>query len=1500
MTANSSRSHADYNVGWVCARLEEQTAAIGMLDEVHESLSKPPNDTNAYTLGSIGQHNIVIACLPKGYAGPNSAATVATQMVQTFPSIKIGLLVGIGGGIPPKVRLGDVVVSTPDDQFPGVVQWDLGKSMEGGKFERTGSLNNPPNSLLSALGKLESKHELEGSKISDFLKQFGEKYPIAAKTYLDSTPLRDLLFKSGYSHVRGKPIENNGVDDSMKEDCDGVSDQEEEQEGEGCVSCDSSQIFRRKQRPMRVHYGLIASSNTTIEDAEFRDRLNKELGKKVLCVEMEAAGLMNSFPCIVIRGICDYADSHRNRTWHKYAAAVAAAFAKELLGCVQSGDIEGERPIRDILNDDRKFVVMMHLLLTVSIVHKVQEQNKALAWLSSIDSASMHHDYIKKCEPGTGQDLLNSEELQQWINIPRTTLFCPGIPGAGKTFQTAILIDYLSRAFRHDDTIGLAFFYYRFDRQDAQKPEQLIANLIKQLGQDHQPSRERIQSFYEGHKKKDSRPLIEELVHLLQVITSLFSRAYVVIDALDECDDTDYSRTRLLDSLFAAQKKGLNICATSRNFHVIEQRFEDAIKWQVTPSENDIFSFLDRRMSQLPDFVQNNIPLQEEIKKCIESAIEGMFLLAQMYIESLVGKRSIASVQRALEGLKTYPKESKDRSDVLSKAYHKAMERIQQQKGDLPADAMTILAWVVKSKRPLPIGTLRLILAIDIEKSMIDEDNFPTADHITQACAPLVVIESKTQEARLAHYTIQEYFERSNDIWMEKSQQLIANTCMSYLSFSNIRSVFKNKVDDEGRFHNYATQFWAHHTAEALAQGLEIQRVEYFLRSRTNSDLWHDSLMQIDLARTSLSRNTKKYLLQISEQVVELHVAACLGLSDVVAELINKGCDPDVRDKRNRSPLWWAAYNGHAGIVELLLERNVDTEVKDTFDYRTPLKLAAKRGSVSVVRLLLDKDADLEPVNTDETGSPIIVSEKVRLARKIVDAMFQPFSTDTSDISEENWCLSPLALAAKQGHEDISALLLRRGARIEVKIDHQPTISALNVAIKAHQESIVKLLLAQGADMDIRDEMGSTALHLAAGQTSIVKLLLSKSADVKSQNKVGSTALHLAAGGNQTSIVELLLLSGADISSRDKRGLTALHTAMMWGWKDMVKLLLSNGADINAQCERGLTPLSIAARGDRRSIVKLLLAHGADMEIRAKDGRTALQIAIESSRRNIAKLLLLYGANINARDNKGLTALHIAATKDNDGLVQFLLTHSAHIETLDNKGYTPLHLAAKSNKPRAVKVLLTHGGDIEARNKYGETPLIAASRSKSRKATDLLMAQGADLAVHDNFGRSVLYCAIKSRLWPTAEQLVTKGFILEDGEAIVCGKMLHSVIIKKSTVLVDLFLNYRVDINLRYDIDVHCPHRFISKGRLVGTALHQAVASGCVAIVSRLLKVDGIDTEAKNSTGDDALIMAIRIGENEIARLLWATGKVRPQPGYERFFEFLTRSYFQATNSLKL
>lgn len=353
-----SLSHSDYTVGWVCALPKEQTAATAMLDERHPDLPKPHTDQNTYTLGSIGEHNIVIACLPLGTIGNSSSAAVAATMAMTFPMIKFGLMVGIGGGVPSKVRLGDVVVSTPVGHDPGVIQWDFGKtkqtatvaknsdgkqdidSQQGDTFERIGALTPPPRSLLTALTKLKTEHELSRPKISAYLEDIAQRYPPLASKYLKSASLQDIVFKSDVIHVS-----QNSADDIGWSNID-----DEDAEEEVCKYCDKANAITRKPKEPRVHYGLIASGNQVIKNAVFRDKLIRHLGSDILCFEMEAAGLMNNFPCLIIRGICDYADSHKNKQWQEHAAAVAAAFAKEVLQHVQSSDVAGECAVKDVLN----------------------------------------------------------------------------------------------------------------------------------------------------------------------------------------------------------------------------------------------------------------------------------------------------------------------------------------------------------------------------------------------------------------------------------------------------------------------------------------------------------------------------------------------------------------------------------------------------------------------------------------------------------------------------------------------------------------------------------------------------------------------------------------------------------------------------------------------------------------------------------------------------------------------------------------------------------------------------------------------------------------------------------------------------------------------------------------------------------------------------------------------------------------------------------------------
>lgn len=251
-------------------------------------------------------------------------------------------MVGIGGGVPPKVRLSDVVVSTPVGQFPRVVQWDFGKAKEGGGFDRTWSLNNAPSALLAALTELETDHELTGSRIPEYLDELRQKWPRLVPKYLRSDSLKDVLFKANYAHASMSTTDPAAIPDNDDED-------EEGEEDENCRFCDRAKIVKRKPREIRVFYGLLASGNQVIKDATFRDSLNKDLDGQVLCVEIEAAGLMNNFPCIVIRRICDYADSHKNKKWQEHTVAVAAAFGNDLLEYVQPNDFDGERTAKGIL-----------------------------------------------------------------------------------------------------------------------------------------------------------------------------------------------------------------------------------------------------------------------------------------------------------------------------------------------------------------------------------------------------------------------------------------------------------------------------------------------------------------------------------------------------------------------------------------------------------------------------------------------------------------------------------------------------------------------------------------------------------------------------------------------------------------------------------------------------------------------------------------------------------------------------------------------------------------------------------------------------------------------------------------------------------------------------------------------------------------------------------------------------------------------------------------------
>lgn len=316
-------SLADYTVACICPLGVECAAVEAILDEIHDPL-QTGSDRNAYTFGRLGAHNVVVAVMPE--MGNNAAATTATQLLNDFPSLRFGLLVGVGAGVPGSetgndIRLGDVAVGQPTDTFGGVVQYDMGKKLMDGKFLRIRHLNKPPEVLSGNVRKLQARHHRMSSKISSYMAEMMRRYPKMKENYQHPGLEQDHLFRSDYAH----------------------------QGGYTCENCERGQIVLRSTRrdmEPKVFYGTIGSANLVVKDPVARDQLKKDLG--IICLEMEAAGLMDTFPCLIVRGICDYADSHKNKRWQPYAAMAAAAYTKELLMMIPARQVKETVNAREI------------------------------------------------------------------------------------------------------------------------------------------------------------------------------------------------------------------------------------------------------------------------------------------------------------------------------------------------------------------------------------------------------------------------------------------------------------------------------------------------------------------------------------------------------------------------------------------------------------------------------------------------------------------------------------------------------------------------------------------------------------------------------------------------------------------------------------------------------------------------------------------------------------------------------------------------------------------------------------------------------------------------------------------------------------------------------------------------------------------------------------------------------------------------------------------------
>ncbi|KAI9774751.1 MAG: hypothetical protein M1839_001618, partial [Geoglossum umbratile] len=1019
------------------------------------------------TLGKIGKHNVVIAVLPDGEYGISSAAGVARDMLHSFPNIRIGLMVGIGGGAPSRkhdIRLGDIVVSAPRNGEGGVFQYDFGKTIQNQSFRHTRFLNQPLTVLRAAINRLEAQYQSEGHQLEAAINTVLDKKPRLRKIYKRPDSSSDRLYQSGVTHPPNDQTE-----------C--------------AVACgdDPSKLILRPERTEdednpAIHIGLIASANQLMKDASVRDKLIVE--KDVLCFEMGAAGLMNRFPYLVIRGICDYSDSHKNKEWQGYAAMVAVAYAKDLLLHIPQNRLEAEMRINDILSADVQEGVGKRLHMRHD-----QEYETILEWLTPIDYAPQQNEYIRRRQPGTGQWLLDSTEFRTWLDNSKQTLFCPGIPGAGKTILTAIVINDLIIRFQNNLSIGIAYLYCNFRQRNEQKADNLLASLLKQLSQERSLP-DSVKDLYHRHKAKKMRPSFDDISRALQSVTTIYSRVFIIVDALDECQTSDNSQTRFLSELFNLQtKQGINIFATSRFIPEIVHRFNGTVSLEIRASRKDVERYLEGHIQQLWPFVQLNGQLQEEIKTGISEAVDGMFLLVQVYLSSLEDKQTPKAIRNALKDFQAQILGSgKDKKlQVLAHVYEQAMERINEQKPVLKDLAKQVLLWITCAKRLLNTAELQYALAVEVGERELDEEN-------------LIQIEDM----------VSEYFERTWTTWFPDAQTAITKVCITYLSFDTFGTGFCPTDEEfEARLelnplYDYAAQNWGYHACAAstvMGQWAEVEQlIQNFFENEANVSAVSQAMMA--------SRSYSGYSQRVPRQMTGVHVTAYFGLVETIMGLLKKEYNPDLQDSYGRTPLSWAAEKGHETVVKLLLAtEKVDLDSKDFLYERTPLSWVVEKGHEAVVKLLL-------------------ATEKV--------------DVDSKDFKGQ----TPLSWAAQNGHEAVVKLLLAT-EKVDVDSKDFKGQTPLSRAAQNGHEAVVKLLLAtEKVDVDSKDFKGQTPLSRAAenGHEAVVKLLLAtEKVDVDSKDSGGQTPLSRAAENGHEAVVKLLLATEkVDVDSKDSGGQTPL------------------------------------------------------------------------------------------------------------------------------------------------------------------------------------------------------------------------------------------------------------------------------------------------------------------------------------------------------------------------
>jgi ankyrin repeat protein len=1070
----------------------------------------------------------------------------------------------------------------------------------------------------------------------------------------------------------------------------------------------------------------------------------------------------------------------------------------------------------------------------------VRHKLDLMGWICPVDYHVQHRDFVDRHQTGTGQWFLQDAKFQGWNQSKDATLFCPGIPGAGKTIMAALVIDHLLRS-QHVADEPVTFIYCNYKRQSEQSAKHMLSSILRQIVDIQFGIPKLVQDFYTPHTAKRTTPSPDEIEQVLGAASKGLQRLTIIVDALDECETRARQQFLSADNVRydCWQPRGLFLPSSPTPPSRANRRSRSRLLMKIwrSISGHELVSCTSelcrslnysRTLSPARSVLLEECMLNlfyDQSKKEITDNIHTRFLLAQLLMDSFRDKLTVRDVKSALRNLP-------QGSDAYDVAYHAAMERILTQGEGASKMAKKILAWVLCAHRPLSTLELLHALAVEPGDDEIDEDNIMETEQLLTICAGLVTIDEQSDSVRFIHYTTQEYLQRNQQTWLPHAEIEIARSCTAYLSIDGLLvDLCSSEVDYESRLKKfvllkYAAVYWGPHlnslmgTCEFdLLNGVGTEALSLLL------DTDRLSVMSQVLFMSRRRNYPRAAVKEEGKGFCGSHWTGRFGLLSLLEQWIDKKYETDQRDLSGRTPLSWAAENGQVATTKLLLDKGkVDVDSKDN-DGRTPLWWAIRNGKEVITKLLL--------------------------------------GTGKVDVdSKDNDGRTPLSWAAANGQEAILKLLLDTG-KVDVDSKDNDGWTPLSWAAEKGREVNTKLLLDTGkADVDSEDNNGRTPLWwtIGNGNEAITKLLLDTGkVDVDSKDNYGRTLLSWAAEKGREATTKLLLDTGkVDVDSKDNDGRTPLWWAIRNGKEVITKLLLGTGkVDVDSKDSDGWTPLWWAAGKGQEATTKLLLGTGkVDVDSKDSDGWTPLWWAIRNGREATTKLLLDTGkVDVDSKDNDGRTPLSWAAANGQEAILKQLLdTGKVDVDSKDNYGRTPLSWATKNRHRRIAMSLIEKSSTHDVAG--------AAGVANNNEVVELTFIQRLPDFSPDAFGRTpYMWAALGGHItliqshWPSCFPTSCSVFTKTDNLGL---SLIHFFAIGNCAEGVSLMLDAGSNVN--------------ETDSQAWTPLHWAAYFGHGDVADVLLRSNA-DTSLMDLEGWTPYELSIFVGDSAMAHSLKDSAK---------------------------